>query len=271
MLWPVWVDRVRIAFATLVPHIEEGYIPAQHNSGWVTTIANWQAQCHDLAANGVRLAKRASYPFPQELSGLALLYHDGRLVVHLGHTLDALQRSALMPTLGGMHSIANDMLACKVWAAQVASCRLGASALRCIFWLRSACSMFQTMSATLRCPYCRQACIGWGVHGLHACAVLAAGALFVFHHAIDHLRRLDFAPCMIDTVTVSCSTPVPWSFRLCHDGDMAVPDTAVGMTWSGLIRAGPALQRALSYDLCSTLSRVYLQAMGKWAEAESVL
>jgi hypothetical protein len=162
----MWVDSVRLAFASLVPGIEEGYVPAQHDTGWMHPLAALQAACHDLAAEGVRGAKPSTYPFPTVLSGLALLYRGDRLVVHLGHTLDHLQLAAAPTAWPGARALELDKTAGLVWSDMVTACQLSASALRAAFWIRAASGMFQADSDILRCPHCRQACTNWGTHCL---------------------------------------------------------------------------------------------------------
>ena len=262
MLRSVWVDRLRLAFAALVPDVQEGYVPAQHDTGWTGAVASWQAQCHDLAALGVL---QAFYPFPDELSGLALLYHDGRLVVHLDELLLEAPDTRRHPS----PCMSQDSVACQVWSDQVAHCQLSASALRCSFWLRSSGCMFTSQRDRLRCPYCRQACSGWGEHSLYSCMVLAGGALYGFFAAFDHMASLGMPLSLADTCTLQCPASSPWRLQLCHDESPPVDDHTATITWSGLLLAGPSLP--LSRSFRKELAGVYLHALGHWVEFVPVL
>lgn len=148
-----WVDLLRLSFATAVPHIQEGFVPAQHDTHSSSGIAVLQARCHELAAEGVRLATRCTYPFPDELCGLLLVFREGRLVVHLGHSLERVYMS-MCPRPSKLSAVPGDLTALKVWADLVIGCKLSPTALRASFWLRSAVHMFRTEGAQLRCPYC---------------------------------------------------------------------------------------------------------------------
>lgn len=266
----VWVDRVRLAFAALAPAICEGYVPAQHNTKWHGLVSVWQAECHDLAAAGVRRACHASYPFPDELAGLALLFRNGRLVVHLGHTLDSLQLEALPVPDGVIPSSLKSKPQLHYWVDLVVGCHLPASALRFCFWMRSARLMLWTEEKGLRCPFCRQWCFSWGEHALFNCMVLAGAALFAFQDVYSFLHSMGFEPQWVDTITIQCLHPRLWTLQLRHDGATVVGTSEVLLTWSGLCWVGSGVEDLFRRPQCSALVYRYLLHIGHWLETDPV-
>ena len=117
----LWIDLIRLKFASYASAgwLQEGYMPAQHNSGWTHLVAKWQAQCDALAGAGAAAARDWSYPFPSVLEGCALLFRHGRLVVNHHHTHDAIHLSHIPPLLQAAVDIHHDVCCLAGWCKAV--------------------------------------------------------------------------------------------------------------------------------------------------------
>lgn len=130
MLTVIWIDRVRVEFASFVLCIKEGYIPAQHDTGRADLIATHQARCHDFAAEGWPGAPPVPSRFTVEFGYVVSCWTSGDpCSSYAGRTCPI----ACLPFSGGNALVLGDTQVFKVWAEAVLKCKLDATALRCAF------------------------------------------------------------------------------------------------------------------------------------------
>lgn len=108
------------------------------NTGWSAPPANWQAECDRLAGLGASNAVPFSYPLPDTLDGLHLMFRRGRLVVDPRHTFNDIYSLAVRSPLDAVAVELEDKSALSAWEDAVSRGVLSPGALRYAMWLRSA-------------------------------------------------------------------------------------------------------------------------------------
>lgn len=161
----VWIDQIRLAFAQQMPsHLQEGFVPAEHDTHSAHAVAKWQAVCHELANRGSAVALPNSYPYPGVLDGLALLFRQGRLVVNVAHSMASVYNELHMDERVLSLVARTDNVALCAWASFVEEGSPSAGTLRFVYWMRSAPVMHVACDTSFKCSLCNLSCCGWGVH-----------------------------------------------------------------------------------------------------------
>ena len=191
-----WVDRVRVAFAEALGQCRPDlYVLAQHNTSWSGLLSNLHARAHDLAAQGLGMAREGTYPLPGALDGTAQLFSSHRLVTAVQRDLDRLYSLMASPSITFVRGAPGDDQALVAWTQLLADGGVPTEGLRFAAWVRMAPSTNTSVHAEFHCAYCSQPCKGWGDHMVRSCPVVLAAALVGLRAACALLRSQGYAVC----------------------------------------------------------------------------
>ena len=263
-----WVDVLRLEFARVASSagLQEVFTPAQHDTGWVGPLAEWQAHCDVLAKGSGQAPVGRGYPCPELLRDSALFFLEDRLVLSLQVSLDAVYDRLAAGRLGPARPPCTVPLS---WAAVVEQGLVAARGLRLAYWLRGAPLLHWSSRADLPCPLCGVLCEHWGLHLWDACALDAGAALRGFRAIMAHLSRTCAVVwhSAVRTSTVDAHAGcVHW--RLARDDEAGYCSGAATISWSGLLYADCCL---IPTHRAATLVRTFLDAAGMWVDLDGPL
>lgn len=248
--------------------MQEGFIPAQHDTLWTHFLATLQAECDSLAAAGASAAARSTLPFADLHNDTVLLLRHGALILDSAAALDQLYQLAHPPPVAAVPLLATfgDSPTGRSWARVVESNTLNPGAVRLAAVVRAAPLFPVADAAIFHCGFCGAPCQGWGTHILHDCPLLPLALLHALRQVAGALREHAADVSWSSTTTFTCRYPdtsIQWS--LLPDADLTPgrrhPLRAY-ITWSGLVypAESPPL-RAAGHDHVTT---VFLNAAARW-------
>ena len=196
-----WVDRVRVAFAEALGRSRPDlYVLAQHHTWWSGFLSDLQARAHDLAAEGLGMAREGAYPLPGALARTAQLFSSRRLVTAVPRELNRLYAQMASLSVTFVRGPPGDDQALLAWTQLLADGGVPTEGLRFAAWVRMAPSTHTSAHAEFHCAYCSQPCRGWGDHMVRSCPVVLAVALAGFRATCTLLRSQGYAVCWRDTL-----------------------------------------------------------------------
>ena len=151
------IDLIRLSYAASVASsgMQEGFTPAEHDSGWSNLLATLQARCHSLAAEGTALARLRSVPFLDLFHDHVLLFRRDRLVLSIASSLDSIYAQLHPAPPRALPLAQPSSPALLHWADVVEHNLLSPGALRLAALLRAA-PLFPTVAGCpFHCSLCR--------------------------------------------------------------------------------------------------------------------
>ena len=184
-----WVDKVRVAFAEALGRGQPDlYVRAAHNTQWSGLLSDLQARTHDVAAIGLGMARKGTYPLPSTLDGTAHLFSSRRLVAGVPKEMDRLYAQLVALSVTFVKGPPEDSQALQAWAQLLTKGEVSTEGLWLAAWVRMAPSTHTSAHADFHCAYCSQPYKGWGDHMVCSCPVVLAAALTGFGDVCALLR-----------------------------------------------------------------------------------
>jgi hypothetical protein len=271
------VDRIIRHVASLVQPrpVLEGYLPAEHDTHWISVVASAQRQADLLAKASIEGDVAASLPYLGVTAPHTLLLRDGRVCIRARTAVTAAYDRAVsqlpgippLPVIGyGGH----------VWEALVTRTLIPTAVIRSALWLRSA-AQFSVVPAGAYCPFCCLSVAHWASHFTDHCprVLLATATAF-----ITLLRTVQGFGWTFDLVTpwqACCTTAHGDTVPVQLGTDQQLQCAATGTlccTWSGLVWLQGAVgddSPALTLTQCQDLAVQYLQALHLWLHRDQAL
>jgi hypothetical protein len=266
------IDNIRLAYAAAAAPtaLREGFTPAQHNTGWRHLIATLQARCHLLADAGVRQAQANAVPFLHLNTDLALLLHNGALVLSIGPTLNQLYAQAHPAPPAALPAAGRELTPLLRWAEIIESGVVPSGALRLAALLRAAPLFPSIATCPFHCSICLMPCPGWGTHLLHDCPLIALALLHAFSRVADTLAAAGHTITWTTPTHFSaCLNSAPatqWYLTADSDLDSSRPTAAAAyVSWSGLV--WPPTAPHLLAATCRCIAVTYLTSLEEWVTA----
>lgn len=244
--------------------VEEGFIPAAHDTLWSNTVSEYQKMADMLANEGRRCTPTQNgLPFLNVLRLKAVLLSRELVCIKPAVVLDSLYDvlTSVSPS-----SPPCPLSAAFGWEDAVSTCSVGNGALRHALWIRSA-PLFHSGPDRPYCPFCSLLVQDWASHFNSGCSRLFVGCLVSFRRA----------------VALTCDTNWsliwrgPWQVLASHkdrgtmlislvddfltiQGDSSEGVASVFLTRSGLVRL-PMESPHIPSSWCSGLVANYLKAL----------
>ena len=233
------IDRIRahVAASFADRRVLEGYIPAQHDTGWSTTVSQVQ-QCADTLAKQALShdVVPASLPLLSIIAPHSLLLTSKGVCIRPAVVLSELC-SLEMARPSSFLSISDMGYGGHVWETLVTENRVPSMTIRSAMWLRSA-TFFRSAVGGAFCPYCGLGVTDWMTHFTGECPRVVIATAAGFRALLRGMRALGWTPTVLSPWTARCQRDNSAPLEVAMGSEMTLFTAAAGTlccSWSGLV------------------------------------
>ena len=271
------VDRIIVhcAYLYTTRRVTEGYVPAEHDTGWQTLVAQAQKLADELAKQSLRGDLTSSLPYLSIVAPHSLLLADGGLCVRPSVVLTKIY-DAEIATLRSACSLPALGSAGGSWETIISQSLIPTVAVRSALWLRSS-SSFKVSPTTAYCHFCGLHVAQWSFHFRSLCPRIVIATAAGFKAILYQLSILGW----------NSSTSFLWSAH-CTSAGGEVLDVVMGTeyqltsaaesslccSWSGLVwvQGSPTCEHpAMSQSQCTLVAEAYLKAFHRFVAQADIL